>query len=142
MFWLGIANLEAWDIETREKQIKDTLAYMKEIDLPMIVGGDFNTLMPDAPKKSGFVDDPYDNYEGEKTFDWFFKEAKNLNIPQLSTKSHDPFDLYTFPSDHPTRRLDHIFLMGDSLSFINYRVGNEAGTASDHLPIVAIIKYR
>lgn len=135
-------HLEAWETAAREQQIKDTLAYVKEIDLPIILGGDFNTVLPDAPKKSGFADDPFVNYAGEQTLQWFYEHAPNLTIPHLTATSTSPFDHYTFPSNLPDRRLDHIFLLGKSLSFVNYRVGHEAGTASDHLPVVATIRYR
>lgn len=134
-------HLEAWDIKTREEQIKITYEFMKNLNMPTILGGDFNTVLPDAPIKTGFVDDPKTNYAEENTLSWFLTADPKLKIPELSTISDDIFELYTFPSDSPNRRLDHIFLLGGKLSFVSFRIVKEAGTASDHLPVMATIKY-
>lgn len=125
-------HLEAWDKKAREEQIKVLADYMKEINLPIILGGDFNTIMPSDPIKKGFKDEPNADLSDEKTFSWLFSNLPMLKIPKIEQK-------YTFPSDEPTRRLDHIFLLGDQLNFKDFMVADEAKTASDHLPIKAII---
>lgn len=135
-------HLEAWELAAREEQIKKTLDYIQEINMPVILGGDFNTVMPGAQKTSGFADDKEANYANEKTLSWFFEHAKDLSIPRISVVADDPFKLYTFPSNNPDRRLDHIFLLGTSLGFTDFRVGFEAGTASDHLPVIGTITYK
>ncbi len=135
-------HLEAWEIAARELQIKVTNDFIKEIDMPTILAGDFNTVAPDTAKTSGFIDDPAVDYSKETTFRWFFANALNMQIPTLSAPNQDKFELYTFPSNDPDRRLDHIFLFGKSLSFIDFRVVGEAGLASDHLPVMGRIKYR
>lgn len=134
-------HLEAWDIPTREDQIKKTLEYMKKQDLPIILGGDFNTVLPDAPFKNNFSDDAKTDYALENTFTWLFKAEPKLVKPELHSQDKNIFDLYTFPSDQPSRRLDHIFLLGKNLSFASFRVVKEAGVASDHLPVLAKIYY-
>jgi endonuclease/exonuclease/phosphatase family metal-dependent hydrolase len=134
-------HLEAWDMPTREKQIKILKDYMEKLKKPIILGGDFNTVLPGASKLTGFADDPKANYENEKTLSWFMEALPGLKVPTLKAGA-DPHELYTFPSDHPDRRLDHIFLYGGHLSFLDYRVVKEAKTASDHLPIMARINYR
>jgi endonuclease/exonuclease/phosphatase family metal-dependent hydrolase len=134
-------HLEAWDKNTRAEQIKTVHNYLSEIKIPAILGGDFNTVLPDAIKKSGFSDDPDADYASEETFTWFFKNQENLIRPNLTGNPDNPFDNYTFPSNMPDRLIDHIFLIGNGLSFTSYRVFFEAKTASDHLPILARIKY-
>jgi len=133
-------HLEAWETKAREDQIKIVNSYINEIDIPVILGGDFNTILPDATIRTGFLDDPDVDYGEDQTLAWFFKNAASLQIPKLSEKSDDPFKLYTFPSSEPDRRLDHIFLLGDTLSFSQFFVEDRASTASDHLPVVAKIK--
>jgi endonuclease/exonuclease/phosphatase family metal-dependent hydrolase len=135
-------HLEAWELAAREQQIQKTLEYIQEIHLPIILGGDFNTVMPGAPKTSGFADDKDANFTNEKTLSWFIEHAENLSVPQVHAEGDNPFQRYTFPSNSPDRRLDHIFLLGKSLSFISFRVGYEAGIASDHLPVIATIQYK
>lgn len=135
-------HLEAWDASTREDQIKIVKDYMDKIELPIILGGDLNTVPPDAIKTSGFPDDPHANYANDKTLWWFYKNEPKLVIPTLHGNINDPFTLFTFPSDAPDRLIDHIFLKGGNMSFIEYRVAKEAGLASDHLPVFASINYK
>lgn len=135
-------HLEAWDTKTREEQIKVTNEYIEQIKLPIILGGDFNTIPEDAIKKFGFVDEPEADFSEEKTLKWFAANAKELKIPKLNAQNDVPAQLYTFPSSNPDRRLDYIFLLGKTLSFVDFRVASEAGLSSDHLPVVAKINYK
>jgi endonuclease/exonuclease/phosphatase family metal-dependent hydrolase len=135
-------HLEAWETAAREEQIKIINEYIKEIKQPVILGGDFNTVPPDATKWSGFPDEPEADYTNEKTLAWFFANAVDLKIPTVDAPDNSPFQLFTFPSNQPDRRLDHIYLIGKNLSFLDFRVVSDAGTASDHLPVVAKIKYK
>lgn len=134
-------HLEAWDIKTREEQIKITYNYMKNLNMPTILGGDFNTIPPDSAMTKGFIDDPNVDYAAENTMRWFFAADPQLKIPELLVTDNSPFELFTFPSDQPNRRLDYIFLLGGNLAFQSFRVVKEAGTASDHLPVMARIRY-
>ncbi len=43
----------------REEQIQVTKKYMDDINIPIILGGDFNTVLPDAPKKDDFANAPH-----------------------------------------------------------------------------------
>lgn len=135
-------HTEAWEKDAREKQALVTLDYLKEITIPTILGGDFNTVPSDAEKKNDFSDDPGVDYTGEKTLDSIIQNGVDIKVPKLSAPENAPNQRYTFRSDAPNRLLDHIFLLGKSLEFVDYRVANEAGTASDHLPVVAKIKYK
>jgi endonuclease/exonuclease/phosphatase family metal-dependent hydrolase len=133
-------HLEAWETEAREIQIKVINDYLQEIHIPGILAGDFNTVPPDAPKMLGFADEPDMDFTHEQTFRWFFTHANNLKIPVLTGNNNVASEIFTFPSNNPDRRLDHIFLFGKGLSFINFRIVKEAAEASDHLPVMATIK--
>lgn len=135
-------HLEAWESAARELQIKITKDYIDEVTLPVILGGDFNTVRPGAEKLTGFKDDPHVDYGQEKTLSWLFDNAKEIRIPQLTVVDDSPFEKYSYPSDHPDRWIDHIFLFGKNMSFLDFRVFKEATVASDHLPVVARIKYK
>lgn len=133
-------HLEAWETKAREEQIRITKEYIDDIKNPVVLGGDFNTVLPDAPKKSDFADDPGVDYANEQTFSWFFANAKDLRRPELESEENNPFELFTFPSNQPDRRLDHIYLLGDGIDFTSFKVVPEAGLASDHLPVMAEIE--
>ncbi|MCA9508880.1 MAG: endonuclease/exonuclease/phosphatase family protein [Myxococcales bacterium] len=134
-------HFEAWETQAREKQIQETKKYMDSIHTPIILAGDFNTVLPDAPKKDGFLDDPDAHFDKDSTFTWFFKHAPEMYAIAPKSKNNNPFDLYTFPSNMPDRRLDHIYISKASLSFLEFRVVKEAELASDHLPVYARIKF-
>lgn len=132
-------HLDAFNKTSREKQIRLVDNYIRKIDLPVILGGDFNVIPPHAKKQNDFSDAD-DDYRSEQTLQWFFTHAKNLKVP-ATPFDDEPFKFCTFPSEKPDRQLDHIFLIGPSLSFVEFRVDTLAKTASDHLPIVAKINY-
>jgi len=132
-------HLEAWDPETREQQIRSLKAFIDETKLPIILGGDFNTLMPTEEKKSGFIDEPEVDFSKEKTLTWFFEEEPALKFPAKRADHLHALSRLTFPSDHPTRQIDHIFIRGKELEFIDVYAAGDAFIASDHLPLVAKI---
>lgn len=135
-------HFEAWEREAREKQALVTLDYLKEITVPVIMGGDFNTVPKDAPKTSAFADDPTVDYLDETTLPTIEEKGVDVKVARLNAPDNAAHQLYTFPADEPDRRLDHIYLFGKSLEFVDFRVVSEAGTASDHLPVMAKIKYK
>jgi endonuclease/exonuclease/phosphatase family metal-dependent hydrolase len=134
-------HFEAWETAARQEQIKVTKKYMDDINIPIILGGDFNTVLPDAPKKDGFADDPDAHFDRDSTFTWFMANAPNAHAMVPRSETNNAFELYTFPSNAPDRRLDHIYVSGP-LSFIEFRVVSEAGLASDHLPVWGRIKFQ
>jgi endonuclease/exonuclease/phosphatase family metal-dependent hydrolase len=134
-------HLEAWDIAAREKQILEVISYMDKIDIPLILGGDFNTVMPGTKKLSGFLDEPGADFSRDRTLNILLQKEPQLVIPKINAISNEnPYEHFTFPANAPDRRLDYIFIRGKGISFKNFRVGFEAGVASDHLPVIAEIK--
>lgn len=134
-------HLEAWDIAAREKQILEVASYMAILDMPLILGGDFNTLMPDTKKLSGFPDEPEADFTKDRTLSILIKKEPQLIIPTISaTSNENPYEHFTFPANAPDRRLDYIFIKEKDIAFKNFRVVSEAGVASDHLPVMAQIK--
>lgn len=127
-------HLEAWGKHTREEQIKTVHEYINTIKTPLIIGGDFNTIPTDAVKKSRFSDDDDDDYEDEKTFTWLLEKNPDLKMESFteSDKVH-----FSFPSDTPNRLLDHIFIR--DLVYKDFSIQEQASTASDHLPVMAIV---
>lgn len=134
-------HLEAWDILARQKQIMELAAYTKNIKLPIILGGDFNTLLPNTKKLKGFTDEPEADFSHDHSLKLLFEKEPDLSVPELILENmHAPYEQFTYPSNFPDRRLDHIFSRGPELLMENFRVVFEAKTASDHLPIMVELK--
>ena len=120
-------HLEAFDKNTRDTQMKSLSDYLNKLSTPFIVMGDFNTI-PENEKNREF-DSKYLKED--------FTEDRAITLLTKYKSSNDCLTDYTFPSDVPLCRLDHIFL-SEQFHFKNVIVKNTL--ASDHLPVVALIK--
>ena len=121
-------HLEAFDRETREKQARKLLDIYRSFkdDYPVLVIGDFNCVPPDAARKNNFSDEPGTDFTGDGTIGLFLAE-KSLSVAEPVT--------FTFPSDSPTRKLDHIFYNRERIALIKSWVPGGID-CSDHLPLV------
>lgn len=121
-------HLEAFDRETREKQAGKVLDMYRSYkdDYPVLVIGDFNSIPPDAAQKNNFIDEPVMDFNDDNTIELFLAET--------SLRAAEP-DTFTFPSDIPTRKLDHIFYNHEKITWIKSWVP-EGIKSSDHLPLV------
>lgn len=109
----GSTHLDAQKTDTnRLLQINEIVKIASEENLPMIVAGDFN-----APPNTEVID----------VLDQYFTRTCSTCEP-------------TIPVHNPSKAIDFIFYKPqDFLSVISHRVINET-YASDHLPILAILK--
>ncbi len=133
-------HLEAYDIKTREEQARLLMKWVKLIPGPYILGGDFNSLPPEAKVRNGFPDDPTDDESLDTTMQIVRNGFSHYNeaLP-LSLHQTDEQSTFTFRSDKPTRRIDYIF-GGPGTHVSKGRVVKEALDASDHLPVVATVQ--
>lgn len=97
---------------------------------PLVIAGDLNSVHPLAAAKSGFQDEPQADFAHDDTVKQF------LELPGY--REALAVESLTFPSDHPTRRLDYIFARTDA-ELLSAEV-LPAGKASDHLPIQVKIR--
>lgn len=121
-------HLEAFDRETREKQAGKVLEMYRSFrnEYPVLVIGDLNSIPPDAAQKNNFLDEPDVDFTNDNTIGLFLAE-KSLSVTEPVT--------FTFPSDSPSRKLDHIFYNHDKITLIKAWVP-ERINSSDHLPLV------
>lgn len=141
-------HLEPWAQKTRERSVKKIVKWIKSMTGPMILGGDFNAIPPEAPIKT------YYNLEDTPWFidknQWNLDKDITINairkIPGL-TDAIPPEEYlkndeaaFTYPADKPTQRLDYLFAGGGAKIIKGY-VYKAAGPASDHLPVVAEVEY-
>lgn len=126
-------HLEAWDARARERQAEQLIELYKkyEKDYPVLLVGDFNSTPPGAK----------DPYMEEKTIENLLavegvKMAISKDNYLENEKKH-----FTFNSKEPYIKIDYIFYNSDKLSLSNARVVVEANDISDHLPIIADVKF-
>jgi len=117
-------HLEAFDAATRLMQVQRLSRWIKEDSHPFLwAGGDFNSSSVSLMKLPK---------EEDQALHVFTQETGLENA-----ESEIPF--YTMPSDHPTRKIDHIFYRPGKIKF--EKVENFLLTASDHLPVSAIFLF-
>lgn len=113
--WVGNLHLDAFHEAARRREAAIVLASMPEGRV-LGLGGDFNSELG----KSDGVQSIQDGWKGRL-------EAQNAGGA-------------TFPSNQPTQQIDHGFFAPGSVK--SQRVVTEAGTLSDHLPILWDLEVR
>lgn len=141
-------HLEPWSQQKRELESVKLAEWVKKIETPVIIGGDFNALSPYSSEKEGYYlhDTP-----------WFVDKAA-WDIPQDKTiqtlldldgfsevvASHaykiNEQETFTFPSNSPKEKIDYIF-SGNGIQILYGYVSHNASITSDHLPIVAVLEF-
>jgi len=122
-------HLEAFNRKTRQAHARQVLELYRTYkdQSPVLIVGDFNAVPPDASRKKGFTDEPESDFTGDQTISLFLKE-KSLKPALIGP------NLFTFPSDKPTRKLDYIFYTHRSISLVNAK--RIQIDSSDHLPLI------
>ncbi len=116
-------HLEAFDKVTREKQLDVVIKLFNDYRKihPTILLGDFNS----APT--------FENAAINKIFalDDIGNAAFNDNTPSN-----------TYDTENPFKRIDYIFYTKNSIEYIDGKVLNQFGQASDHLPVEMRFRLR
>ena len=135
-------HLEAFDRPNREGQaerlVQIALIALKEGSL--IIGGDFNSVPPEATIQGGYEDEPESRHDGDRTI--VTVRAIDGLSDSLPSKTYleNESAFFTFPAHAPNRKLDFVF-GSDDLRVVEARTIQEAGDASDHLPIFTRFKF-
>ncbi len=116
-------HLEAFDAPTRRRQTEFVRQLLdRYADRPLLLLGDFNSPLPSEE----------------------FPEAEIqllLEDARLQAAIATP-EANTFPADAPIAKLDYIFYTPEWFELADAQVVEAAGTASDHLPVVARLRWR
>lgn len=136
-------HLESWDRGTRAEQIQQVAGFVREMrqKAPVILLGDFNTVPIWAAQKTGFPDE-FQDYTDEKTL---LVVMNDLGLKPAIGPDDCPGDqraTLTFPSAAPTRKVDHIFYDPKNIEIVSWGVVSEAGSASDHLPLMMKFRFK
>ncbi|MCC7386239.1 MAG: endonuclease/exonuclease/phosphatase family protein [Deltaproteobacteria bacterium] len=135
------AHLEAFDRANREIQAEHLATRLRAAMMPaLIFGGDLNSVVPEAPVRTGYPDEPETDHREDRTLT-IFRGVEGLT-PAFSPEAirAEPSRYFTFPSHAPNRGLDHLFV-GRGFRVLEARVVSEAGTTSDHLPVLARVTW-
>ncbi len=134
------AHLDAFSDTNRQahaKHIANTLT--NKMQPAILFGADLNTVPPESTMRSDYPDEKESNHEEDATLSYL------RGVDGISdTLSEDEFvnnqsDYFTFPAHEANRKLDFLFA-GSAYEVVSFRVMKEAGDASDHLPIMAVLK--
>lgn len=104
-----------------------------------LLGGDFNTVPPEASMRGGYPDEPDTDHSDDPTI------ARIREIPGMKdTLTQEAYlanerAYFTFPGHAPNRKLDFLFA-SEAFEVTSFRVLTEAGDASDHLPILVELR--
>ncbi|MBX2810826.1 MAG: endonuclease/exonuclease/phosphatase family protein [Myxococcales bacterium] len=134
-------HTEAFHQENRilhAKQLANRLIF--EL-LPLsIVGGDLNTVLPEASMRSNYPDEPETDHQSDPTLE-IIRSIPGLLDPISGEKYiHNEQAWMTFPSHAPNRKLDYLFHTTGLTTEQMYVPRATALDLSDHLPIVAQLK--
>ncbi len=120
-------HLEAFDKATRRKQSEYVWELYKQYEqqYPVILLGDFNSMPPTEEQP-----DP--------TIGVFLGHNNIISVFPPKT-FHQPSSA-TYPSAKPTEQIDYIFYNPKKITPLSWKRVDQAGEASDHLPIMMSFK--
>ena len=133
-------HLDAFHQDNRETQADLVTARIGEIrSNHVIIGGDLNTVPPEASLRHAYPDEPQTDHRDDTTLARFrglvgFEAA----VPKSEVEQH-PERYFTFPAHAPNRQLDHLFF-SPGLRVQTTTVPREVGDPSDHLPLVSTVR--
>jgi len=122
-------HLEAYKRKTREAQGRTVAETIRQYaDKPLIVLGDFNARSP---------------WETEETTlaSILAVEGMRKEFPQELYEGGDEAKYHTASSGRPRKSIDHI-LFNDKITCLKARVLQDAGTGSDHLPVMMEFAFK
>lgn len=131
-------HAEAFDREARVAHARRIAEVLSDSLLPeSVVGGDLNTVLPEATVKSGYPDEPETSHVDDPTLGFLRSVNGLVDTVQGDAYVEQESTFFTFPSDAPNRKLDYL-LCGAGLDAERVWVPRElADELSDHLPVVA-----
>ncbi len=128
-------HLEAFEETTRETQASEVRQIIERYaDRPVLLIGDFNALLPSA--LDAHPPDEQRAFAGDETLDVLL-DGTSLQPALPDTAYAAPMDaIGTFPTDAPSRKVDHIFYTPDRIRALAASVPETPGIPSDHRPVL------
>ncbi len=113
----AVAHLDFRTAKNRTRQVEKMIEVLKEVDGPLVVMGDFNCDLTGT------------------------EDSLRLLVDALSLTTWTPRrgTGATFPAKRPATRIDYIFVSG-GLEIVD--CASPAKQLTDHLPVIAVIKFK
>lgn len=128
-------HLEAFEEATRETQAREVRRiYERHAHRPVLLIGDFNSILPSA--RAAHPTDEQRAFADDETLS-ILLDGTTLQ-PALPDSAYTaPMSaMGTYPTDAPTRKIDHIFYTPAPIRALGAAVPETPGTPSDHRPVV------
>lgn len=136
------AHLEAFDATNRQRQAELFVEALSNLPSgSLLVGGDFNTVPPEASHRAGFSDEPETSFEEDRTLATLRSVDGLRDAFEPDAYAADEAQFFTFPAHEPNRKLDHL-LVSEDFEVLEAKVLHEAGDVSDHLPLWVRLRPR
>lgn len=137
------AHLEAYATRNRAHQAHIAAAFIRDHACPdAILAGDLNALPPDATRRTDFVDEPHIRFDADRTWAPLTRLLPAWDDALTAAGHPDGPETWTFPADVPTRRLDAILAPRARFAVDRAYVPHHMPAVSDHLPVVADLRWR
>ncbi len=129
-------HLEAFDAATRRRQAAAVLGLYRRYraEAPVILLGDFNSLLPAA--RATFAPEDSASFAGDRTLDLLLADPTLREaFPESAVQAQDP-SLFTYHTENPTVKIDHIFYDATRLTQVEAYVVAGPAPPSDHRAVV------
>lgn len=134
-------HTEAFDRENRVRHARLLAERLASELTPLtVVGGDFNTVLPEATVRRNYPDEPETSHVDDPTLELIRGVDGLVDTVAGETYLKNEEAWFTFPAHDPNRKLDYL-LHGAGFDLIEVEVPRAlAGDLSDHLPVVARLR--
>jgi endonuclease/exonuclease/phosphatase family metal-dependent hydrolase len=135
------AHLEAFEQESRVRHARLLAERVSGEMTPFtVVGGDFNTVLPEASLRRDYPDEPQTSHVDDPTLELLRGVDGLVDTVAGETYLSSEDAWLTFPAHDPNRKLDYI-LVGAGFEVVGRKVPRGvAGDLSDHLPVWVRLK--
>lgn len=137
-------HLEAFDEATREEQAQRVRALYEKYrtSYPVLLIGDFNSIMPTARESGRLSSEVQAQFATDVTLDTLL-QAPHLReaFPDSSYAMFLP-ETYTYPSNAPQAKIDHIFYDASQIKAVDAYVVSHPSHPSDHRAVAMDFVFR
>ncbi|NBB75047.1 MAG: endonuclease, partial [Bacteroidetes bacterium] len=128
-------HLEAFEEATRETQAREVRQiYERYADRPVLLLGDFNSVLPAA--RDALPPDERAAFADDETLAILLDGTRLRPAVSDSAYAASMAAIGTYPTDAPSRKIDHIFYTPDRIEAISAAVPATPSAPSDHRPVV------
>ena len=128
-------HLEAFEEATREEQAREVHAIVERyLDRPLLLIGDFNSVLPAA--REALSPEERTAFAGDETLTLLLDGLPLRPALPDSAYAAPMAEIGTYPTDAPSRTIDHIFYTPDRIDALSASVPKTPGVPSDHRPVL------